>query len=329
MTRRWLHHTLALSLAFLWQCDSGEAPVENQGNLEAVGDFDGVENVTPNPDGTWTIWWNPIISATDVYYAVFQRSATEAFDFDNPIATTKENKATSDDLRLVGNTCFLVRFVQSASEDSNDKEICTEHESFLFKGLESLSSLDDGRYILKWKDPKFVGGIFNIYRREIPASPAQTKDEGSSLANTMASTVDPTESRLIASVSEGLYVTDAISLDERFCYSVRYVLAGLANDDNKTELCTRSDGEHLALQFPGISDLENPETGVLKASWKPLDHADIVGYNIYLGYDFRELVGHAAGKETKEFTVSDLFHGVEYTVGVRAVDKFGREDTTT
>lgn len=287
--------------SFIAACSgsSSSSSGSEHGGAEAFG---GVQQVTPNKDGTWTVWWPAVVGTSDIRYYVYQRAAAETFDFDKPIQNTIENTFITSDLRLAGNTCFVVRFTQSNNtSDQNTKELCTNHEPYTFAGVDEIVSLKDGTYILKWQEPPFGGAQFQVLQR--PKSAEEWKP--------------------LAVTTDAFYKTDVLSLDETTCFIVHYVIKGFADDQNEKEVCTPQLGDS---GFRGVQALSSPGAGQLLVTWTPVTADSVAGYHVYLGNDFKQLIGKVDGAKVSEYLVKDLLHSVVYTVGVRAVDRFGRED---
>ncbi len=281
-------------------CSGGGSGQLPQGDGGAVN-FLGAENIKANADGTWTLNWSSIVNVSNLKYRVYKKSSQ--YDFTNPVFTTETNYYVTEDLRLVGNTCYIVRVLfPDGFEDKNELEKCTGHEVFSFEGLSELVSLKDSTYSLKWSVPNFEGARFQVYEREF----------------------DKLDWRELAVTSKGNYVTRKISLDKVYCYRVRYKIQSFPEDQNEASLCTASSNKEL---FMGVENLSSPTKGELKVTWKKAEGENVSGYRIYFGQEFKELVTEIKGKDIAEYTIPDLLHAVIYKVGVRAFDKFGREDS--
>lgn len=291
---------LILSVFFALSCTS-PAPPEEQGGTAGSYTFTGVDTISPNDDGTWTIWWTPILAGTDITYHVFEKSAEGAYNYTSPLKTTEENFVITEDLKLRGNTCYVVRVeLTPGNLDDNTKEVCTNHSAYVFEGLETLRSLKDGSYILKWKAPPFKGASFQILSKK-----------GSE-----------TDFKPLALTSESFFKTEKLSLDEIRCYVVRLSLAGFEEDTNEKSLCTL-DVEGLG--FDGITSVESPGPSQLKIMWEN-NAPNVAGYNIYFDSGFKQRIATIKDPSVTEYLVKDLLHAVVYTVGVRAFDEDGRED---
>jgi hypothetical protein len=141
----------------------------NAGAGEAGGEYEfaGVGRVTPNEDGTWEIWWQTVTGVPNLSFRVFQRTIDGSYDWQAPVTQTPENAYTSNDLRLIGNSCFVVRFSQDGNNaDQNEKEMCTNHDPYSFEGAEDIVSLRDGTYLIKWPEPPFKGVQFQVFSKE-------------------------------------------------------------------------------------------------------------------------------------------------------------------
>jgi alpha-tubulin suppressor-like RCC1 family protein len=294
--------------AFLLGCSAQPGPTNSSAasDISREEEFSGAERIFANDDGTWTVWWKPVYGATDVRYYIYQRNAaTEPdYDFSTPTATTSENTYTSADLRLTGNTCYVVRFFQNSEVGPNSRELCTNHQPWVFEGIDQLVSLRDGSYMLKWRAPPFKGAQFQIFQK--------ITSEGAWQPHTLT--------------EDNFFKTGKISLDEVRCFRVRYVIDRFPEDVNVAERCSTSIQN---TGFNGVSQLESPGRGQLRVRWTPSDRPEVAGYHVYLGNDFKQKIADLKGLDRSEFTVNELLHGVVYTIGVRAYDIYGREDENT
>jgi len=277
--------------------------------------FFGAGKVTQNNDGTWTLWWPPLTQSEGVSYDVFQSTSDSTYDFEKPITNTPGNTFRSADLRLVGNTCFVVRAVQNGEKvDANKNEVCTNHEPYSFSGIKELVSLKDGTYMVRWEAPPFSGSAFQILSRK----------------------ESETELKPLAISNLAFYQTAPIPLAESICFSVRHRIQEFPEDTNQEVLCT---GEESAGGFSGIEEITSPAATTVKLWWRPSNRSNILKYHVYGGNTFQrriaELIPTSACVEQEHkgstgvwcsFEQTDLAHASSYTYGVRAVDSFERED---
>ena len=277
--------------------------------------FFGAGKITANNDGTWTLWW-PVLGVSDgVSYNIYQTKAGEPFDFEKSITNTAGNTFQTNDLRLVGNSCFVVRVLQYGEKiDSNTKEVCTHHEAYQFTGIKELVSLKDGTYMVRWDPPPFSGAVFQIFTRK--------KNEEN---------LSP-----IAFSEQSFHQTAKIPLSESMCFVVRHRIQGFPEDPNIKELCTN---EEQVDGFSGIELITSPSKGAIKIWWKPSTRSDVTNYKLYLGSNFRRPIALLSANEvcSKQifneedrvwctYEQSNLPHAAAYTYAVRAVDIYERED---
>ncbi|MEY4064565.1 MAG: hypothetical protein RIR26_773, partial [Pseudomonadota bacterium] len=277
--------------------------------------FFGAGKVSPNSDGSWTLWWPALAVSDGVTYDVFQIKAGEEYNFERPKTNTPGNTFRSSDLRLVGNTCFIVRARQFGnSVDSNKNEVCTNHKPYAFEGLKELVSLKDGTYMLRWDPPPFSGAVFQILSRK--------KSEAEFLPLAMS--------------DQSFYQTAHIPLSQSICFAVQHRIQDFPSDTNVKELCT---AEEETGGFAGVEDITSPAQGALRVWWKPSTRRDVNQYRVYLGTTFRRSIAQLNAKDVCKmqesqgesriwctFDQENLPHAASYTYAVRAVDSFERED---
>ena len=306
--------TLILWSLWLGACGGASGPGE-------WSDFDeeqffGASRVSPNRDGTWTVWWQAPSIFEGVTFKVYSRAESEAWDFNiPPVGTTLGSNWTSTDLRLKGNTCFVVRVAQGDSfVDGNTHEVCTLHQAYSFGGLDELVSLKDGSYLLKWTYPPFDGARFQVLSRQ-----------------------DDSASLIPIGVSNSFtYKTKPLALTDKVCFVVRHQIEGFPADVNTKELCTYKATE---TKFAGLREITSGASTEITAWWQAFESETAAGYVVYLGQDFKQEVARVSGNlvcspqerlgtqgNWCSYTLKGLRHGVVYSLGVRVYDIYGRED---
>ncbi|MFY7929232.1 MAG: hypothetical protein ACOVS5_10200 [Oligoflexus sp.] len=262
--------TLILWSLWLGACGGASGPAE-------WSDFDeeqffGASRVSPNRDGTWTVWWQAPSIFEGVTFKVYSRAESEAWDFNiPPVGTTLGSNWTSTDLRLKGNTCFVVRVAQGDSfVDGNTHEVCTLHQAYSFGGLDELVSLKDGSYLLKWTYPPFDGARFQVLSRQ-----------------------DDSASLIPIGVSNSFtYKTKPLALTDKVCFVVRHQIEGFPADVNTKELCTYKATE---TKFAGLREITSGASTEITAWWQAFESETAAGYVVYLGQDFKQEVARVSG----------------------------------
>jgi alpha-tubulin suppressor-like RCC1 family protein len=299
---------VAVLLLYLNSCSGGSTPPAPEAGALGAGQggvkFLGASKVTPNRDGTWTVLWSPLTSNFKVDYRVFMRATSEnSYSFEAPVYVTPNVSYITEDLRLIGSQCYVVRFSEGeVANDDNTNEVCTNHEPYAFDGISELTSLDDSSYLLSWESPSFDGALFQVYSSE---------NEG--------------EWQLLGSTAESYYKSAPLSLDRNVCFRVKYTIDGFPEDTNNKSICSSSALKNLT--FSGISGVEASGPGKVRISWPMSEREDVVGYNIYIGSQFKELISKTQGRSVLYTEIDNLEHATVYTFGVRSRDEFGREDS--
>lgn len=303
-------YSAIFSTILVFGCSGGDSGGEDgsvSGLAESGVSFGGATTIEPLDSGSWQLnWLAPVGAPPTIEYHVFQKDGS-VFNFTSPVERTNRSYYVTGDLRMVGNTCYVVRWYDTSLKqyDSNQNEVCTNHDPYSFDGIDALVSLRDGSYMLRWQKPPFEGAKFKILARK-------PSEEGGEVIKDFAET------------KNNFYKTNVLSLDSTVCFGVRYEVSGFPEDTNTKELCTASEGDFT---FDGLVDLSSPAQGTIKLDWTASTREDVAGYRIYIGTKFKELVAQVDGRDVQSYEVNDLLHAVVYAFGVRAVDIYGREDS--
>lgn len=266
----------------------------------------GLKTLNANGDGTWTLSWDKL-DIKNVQYAIYSRRENDAYNFKSPVAQTTYTSYKTLDLTFEPDTCFIVRFgiVGAEAIDNNTSEKCLRRPAYSFPGLTGMTVNSDGSYLLSWEPVPTGNQVnYNIY-----------------------STTTPGEydfSTQLDSVTTTSYKTPIYPIDANICFVVRFVTSTAA-DANSAELCSQTSP---VSDFAGISAVTSPDTATARITWVPSANSSVAGYRVYSGTDFskREAV---VGPEVSSAVVANLPVGTTVRFGVRAFDKYGREDSNT
>lgn len=187
------------------------------------------------------------------------------------------------------------------------KQSLFEKAAYVFPGIGEAAIQNDGSLILSWEQVPSDPVSYSVYRRN--------------------KTEEFNWNKALEAVSTTTYKHPAYDLSTRYCFAVHFVQVGIDNDTNTEDICPDLpyvDG------FIGIANVTSTETGTALITWeKPTTGADqVANYRVYVGTDFKSSVASAAPDATS-ITVTGLTPEELYTFGVRAVDKYGREDANT
>lgn len=293
----------SLALSGIWGCDAlqEEDPVALPNKFV----FAGVENLTENDDGTYTLSWQPAPFA-DAVYKIFEGAGAGSMNFDEPVAQTRDTVFVSGDLRLAPRTCYVVRlFRKERAVDQNKTALCTRPFESSFGGARSLVRNDGGTYTISW-DPLAVTGtvIYSVYEMESAAGVA----------------AEPLKELEDLQTEVGPF-----PLGERRCFVVRARLPGLDPfDENSRAVCTE---DNVLTGFLGIEGAVSARPGVVTLSWSRDENPDVAGYVVYEGSDFKRPVQRLDDPLATSFELVDQPAFARLTFGVRAVTRLGSEDS--
>lgn len=285
------------------------ACTKNQALFESTEfEFQGAERIVDNNDGTFTLSWEPV-PAGEVTYYIYSRLKSDSYNFSVETAKTNISTWTSANLRFSGNTCFVVRFRKSELDfnDTNKNEKCTEKPAYVFAGIDSHEITSTGNVKLKWTEIPQEGVMYQVFE------------------TSTAGKYDFTNPK--TAISGKTYEISGISLETKKCFVVRYSIPGIIDDANINEVCPALP---YISGFNGVDSATSTDTGMATVTWtKPTTgSADVAGYRVYSGTDFKTQVGSTVGTNSS-VSVGNLTPDATVTLGVRAFDKYGREDTNT
>lgn len=300
---------LALQLWFcmfmgLVACDKGnfKAPMA----LATGYLFPGAATLMSNEDGTYVLAW-PLPPTEGTQFRIYKRTAPELFDFSKPIAQTEKQIYVSEDLRFAPKTCFVVRFTIAGYEgDKNTNEVCTKEFDFQFEGLDEITRDERNIWTLSWKTAPFKRVSYRVYE----------VDPNGSLNPTAVREVTETLTRL------GPFPVGVVK-----CFVVRLLIGGKSEGDTNTKMkCT--DSNRIG-RFVGIERASSESTGVVQLNWTAADNESVVGYLLYRGTTFQDVVTKVELRQTSSVRVQNLTPGSTQTFGVRALSSDGSEDPNT
>ncbi|NBW80693.1 hypothetical protein EBR21_02970, partial [bacterium] len=289
---------------FSVSCENGnfKAPV----SLETGYLFPGVASILANEDGTYLLTWPPPPGGK-VNYRIYKRVSQESFDFSKPLAQTEKQSFQTEDLRFSPKTCFVVRFfVPEFDGDKNTNEVCTTEFEYQFQGLEELTRDEKNIWTLSWKPSPFKRSSYRVYE----------VDPNGAVNATVLREVSETSTRM------GPFAVGVVK-----CYVVRLLIGGKSDGDANTRMkCT--DSNRIG-RFVGIEKVLSEATGVVNLQWSAADNESIVGYIIYRGTSFQNVVTKVDLRQSNNITLRDLEPGSTQSFGVRALSQDGTEDPNT
>lgn len=283
--------------------DSGSSGILDDGVKAKISEFEGLASLDKQDDNSWLLKWNPI-EAEGLVYSIYKKSGESSeYDYDQPLISTQQNiyRYEPENIFTENITCFTVR-VSNVAGDENLNSLCTTDIPLNFTGANSLERQSDGGYLLGWGALPVAGLVYTIYESKNNAD--YTFEEPS-----------------IDGLKDNFYKTPVIDRGDTYCYIVRYSHKDLDPDENLVAMCTEEEEE---LSFSGVSEVSKVSSSEAKITWNLSSSLEVDSYRVYSGSDFKEIVA-TVGATTSETTISNLASG-NYSFGVRAVDKYGRED---
>ena len=269
--------------------------------------FYGINNVTPNPKGTWQLEWIPI-PGNNILYWIFVGDSMSTIDLKSPIQKTRNNFYETEDLTFTGNRCFVVKMSSDLIVlDENENIKCTNHAPYEFRGFEEIVVDDSsGIHTLKWTQAPVEQPQFYIFRRPFK----QTVYDAQPFSATKADFLN----------------IELPSRGERYCYTIGFLEINL--DKTKSEFCYPFEEP---ISFSGISTIEftdDPSKAVLR--WIASPTKDVSFYKVLSGINNDELIAIISAEDnTSSFELTNLNVDEIYTYQVRAYDRFGRYDGNT
>lgn len=319
-------------------CGGGSASNNPTGQATSAADFEGANDIEAIVGSAWVIKWKTINA--DAVYAIYSGPEENAIDLSSTIASTDDSSYTyfPENFYADGKKCFLVRVV-NLSGDTNVQTQCTTEIPIGFTGLtDTLNSTPNGGWELQWQAVNVPGVLYQIYKGD------------SSAIDFEAPMGIETNSFFIIN-KEDL----PISRSDEVCFVVRYLHPDLVPDTNEAQVCTPT---APAIQFDGIVAVRDlNDLKKIRVYWKPAPQESaaseaekIIGYNIYSDTDDlleeviiadnpATLITHTPGGDNP-LSLSENYYSFEsellssnagdpVPITVKAVDKFGREDTNT
>ncbi len=283
--------------------------VSSSGFNQSSYTFPGVSAVISNGDGTYLVQWENVPKES-VSYKLFVKEGTAAdptaskveFDFLASGTPLTQNRYVTPNVSLKYNQCFVVRFVYT--DYTNTNTLCTNHARTEFVGISSAAASSLG-VALTWPLVPTTGIQYFVYSSAISGV----------YDYSMPSKV---------LLDDNAYLAPAVALGAKRCFLVRYYKQAEESDTNSKEICV---GESGLSNFSGISSATSSLTGSAVVTWNSAGSlAD--SYRIYSGPGLNTLLWTASGSSTSA-TITGLTPEQTYTLGVRAADPTGREDTNT
>ena len=272
--------------------------------------FSGIERLDAiGTSGAYLAAWKASPDSKTKLYKVFSRRYDGgSYDFTVPLANVQDTQYQTDDLRLQGRTCFVVRAeTNSGTPDTNTRELCTKASSAsdIFSGIASLERNVDASYSLTWSKIASKLVSYEIFKRAIDGE------------------FDFNDA--LTSVNDAIYTTEVYPLGENYCFVVRYTGVNVVTDTNIKEQCT---SEPLLGNFTGIESATSVNTGSVTVNWTLSSHSGVTQYNIYQDTNFTSLMTTVTAANASA-VLTGLTPGGTYIFGVRAADSLGREDSNT
>lgn len=189
---------------------------------------------------------------------------------------------------------------------------CTKNSYFQseedkFTGIADATIDEQGQVTLSWKKISLDGATYQVFRRT-----SQKEFDWNT----------PFESTQSTSIK-----VPKFTIDSKFCFAVRFQKEAIAADTNTVEKCTSFP---YIDTYEGIQTLTSDATGVADLTWNAAKTVDgeIEGYRIYKDAEFKVLATTVSRDKTSA-SVGDLQPDTLYSFGVRAFDKYGREDSNS
>jgi|GEM_PF-1501245 len=267
-------------------------------------EFAGARMLVPNDDGTYNLTW-PVAPLKEATYRIFEKQEGQDFDWNKPASQTKETLWRTADLRLSPSRCYAVRFAATGFDnDVNTKALCTPKSTYAFGGLKGVTRTEEGAWLLDWDVAPFKSGVsYRVYGADPSGAIEQTA---------------------LREVTENQTRVGPFPLGVVKCFVVRLMLGGKPGADTNTK--TKCTDANQLKGFTGIESAESPATGVVRLTWTASQNDDVMGYLVYRGDTFSEVVAKVEPRQVGSATLKDLEPGTFVTFGVRALNARGIED---
>ena len=300
-------------IAALTQSCSKLSSTNNDVDLSKV--FAGVTAVTPKGDGTYQVSWGTAKANGDAVYKVYAlellpgttppkpEDIPESLMFGSPAATIPGLNWLSSVLTFKNSTCFAVRVSVGNVSDTNKNIKCTNHEKFVFPGVQSLGIVGSGKFRLAWPAVTDAEAKYSVYAKT-------------------SSTSYNFSAEPLLKTQETLVETKAFPLNYKICFVVRSSSKNSPLDQNTNEVCSTDDG---VADFKGINSVVSSFSGQAVISWVKSVSPNVKGYRIYEGNSFQRLLREVSAS-LDSATLGGLPPGDRLDLGVRMLDATGRED---
>ena len=303
-------------VAGLAQSCSKLASTNNDVDLSKV--FPGVSAITPKGDGTYQVSWGAAKANGDAVYKVYAlellpgqglgkpEEITESLMFGSPAATVPGLSWASPVLTFKNSTCFAVRVSVGTVSDTNKNIKCTNHEKFVFPGMQSLGVVGGGKFRLAWPAVPDADAKYSVY------------------AKTSATNYNFSAEPLLKT-QETLVETKAFPLNQKVCFVVRSLSKNSPLDQNTNEVCSTDDG---VADFKGINSAVSTFSGQAVINWVKSVSTNVKSYRVYQGASFQKLLTEIPAS-LDSTVLNGLPPGIRIELGVRMINATGREDDNT
>lgn len=245
------------------------------------------------------------VPVANAVFQIHRRLASEAnYDLANPIAEVKGGTSyLTEDLTFTQSMCYKVAFKDGDSKPLlGSSEVCSGHEPYVFPGVNPVEVTTEGKFLVSFDKAPINDASYLIFEREQTG----VYDFEKPLATT------PNYS----------FETRQYAIEALPCFVVRYTAPGAPKDVNTIEQCAPIGGVR---DFEGIQTVRSIVRGIVEVTFTRSANEQVQGYRVYQGKDFNQVIA-TADADLSSMTIAGFAPGVKLTLGVRAIDAYGRED---